>query len=1137
MEIKVLRQILIMSRYALLGIGLQCVLCSMLMATEGKAQPEATKKMPLEEIYVSVDLNNKTLKDAFSILTEKTEFNFIYDRAIIKDSRNIQVAVKNQSLDDLLRQIARAGKVQFKRVNGDIFVKNKTFLQSDVQETIGKTISFDEERQVSGRVTDEKGEPIPGANVFVKNTTIGTVTDANGEFSLEIPDDASILVFSFVGMTEEEVEIGNQSFFEISLFPDIQSLQEIVVIGYGAAVDKKDITGSIASADLDRAMETPNISVIEALQGSIAGLNVGAVDVAGGNPSLSIRGQSTLSSEGVDNAPLIILDGIIYRGSIIDLNPADIESVDILKDASSAAIYGSQASNGVIVITTKNGTAQGKPVINYTASYSIQTPSNSKRPMRAAEYEEFYPDIFWEEGARLAPDFLQDNPDYDFRQNLKTNFLTDGFNNGVDTDWWDLLTQNGYVNSHNLSIRGKNENMNYFVSGGITDQQGFLVNDEYTRYNFRVNLDAKINNWLNVGTQTYVTVSDYSGQNASSRDIFRVQPWAPIRDEEGEIITNPVDGLSPILFAEQDNSDIRLNLQSNMYAEIQLPLEGLSYRLNYANGYRTRNENVFNPWGSDFTGAGHKRNQLWWDWTLDNIVSYNRTFQDVHNLGVTLVYGVEKRHISSTLSQARNFGVDILGFDRLQAGDPTLNTITTEREEESSLYQMVRVLYDYKNRYYFTGTVRRDGFSGFGTNDKTSTFPSAAVAWVISEESFASDLSWLSFLKLRASYGQLGRRGVGRYATLAEVEQEPSVVFGDGSAPSQGQAIISLANPELGWETTTGSNFGLDFEVFNSRLRGSIEYYQNKTENILFAIALPRITGFDDISSNIAEVSNNGIELSLSTTVIDKGPWRWDASFNFNRVRNEVNSILGVDNDNDGREDDLIASGLFIGEPQNTIFNYEIIGMWQLADEVEGGIWQGFLPGTYKLNDLNGDGAISSLDDRKVIGYEDPSFRFGINNTVNYKNFSLNIFVNSIQGGENFYLGDDGLHSVREQLSFTNVPSGGFDYWMPENPNARYRRLDTPSQFGAQPSNPNGAKPYSQRNFVRLQNVSLSYTIPNEFIEKFNISSARVFLGGKNLVTWTNWAGWDPETGSGFGANANGLPVMRSYSLGLNVEF
>ena len=1126
MKKKILQTVIHVMKISLRAILINAIFITLAFAGGVDAQNS------LKETYVHLNLKSESLLNTFKAIESQTDFEFSYDHSILDKGFRINLIDRHIALDKALIKVARQTNLRFRRVNGsiDVRVKEKNSRTSEVLE-------IKEDRNISGHVTDDNGESLPGVSVIVKGSTVGTITDANGKFTLDIPEEAEVLVFSYVGMNPEEIEIGNQTFFEISLIPNIQSLEEIVVIGYGAAVDKKDLTGAVASANLDRALETPNVSIIEALQGSIAGLNVGAVDAAGENPSLSVRGQSTLSSDAADNAPLIVLDGIIYRGSLIDLNVSDIESIDVLKDASSAAIYGSQASNGVIVITTKNGSSEGKPIINYTASYSIQTPTNSMRPMQSAEYAEFYPDIFWADGGRLAPDFLQVDPSFDFSQNLKTNFLTDGFNDGVDTPWWDLLTRNGHVNTHNLSVRGKTESISYFVSGGITDQNGFLLNDDYTRYNLRVNLDTKINDWLNVGTQTYITVSDYSGQNASADQIFRLQPWAPIRDANGEIITNPVDNLNPFLTIEQDDSDIRLNLSSNLYADIKLPLEGLSYRLNYANGYRTRNANNFNPWGSSFTGEGSKLNQVWRDWTFDNIVSYNNTFNDVHNLGVTLLYGVEERHLSSTLSEASNFGVDILGYDRLQAGDPTLNKITTTREEETSLYQMIRVLYNYRNKYYFTGTVRRDGFSGFGTNDKTAVFPSAALGWIISEESFVSRETWLNFLKLRVSYGQSGRRGVGRYATLAEVESEPSVVFGDGASPSQGQSIISLANPDLGWETTTGSNFGLDFEVFNSRLRGSIDYYNNKTEDILFAIALPRITGFDEISSNIAEVSNHGIELSLSGTIIDQGGWRWDASFNFNRVRNEINSILGADNDNDGIEDDLVASGLFIGEPQNTIYNYEIIGMWQLADEAEGAIWQGFLPGTYKLNDLNGDGAISSLDDRKVIGYEDPSYRFGITNNVSYRNFNLNVFINSIQGGDNFYLGDDAIHSVREQHSFTNIPSGGYDYWMPENPNARYRRLDTPSQFGAQQSNPNGAKPYSQRSFVRLQNVSLSYTVPNNVIEKFNISNARIFVSGKNLITWTKWDGWDPETGLGFGAVGGGVPTMKSYSLGLNVEF
>ncbi|WP_158655282.1 SusC/RagA family TonB-linked outer membrane protein [Flavivirga eckloniae] len=1086
---------------------------------------------------IDIEVSNVTLEELFNEIQSKSKYIIFYKDGILNPDVKISLQLKNAKLSEVLNSA-------FSNTNLGYLIDDRQVVitKKNAPEEAGLKLDANSPQNITlkGKVTDEYGSPLPGANVLEKGTTNGAQTDFDGTFTLYVSSDRVTIVASYVGFISQEIPLDGKTNLEIALKENITTLEEVVVVGYGATVKKKDLTGSIASANLDNAVQTTNVSILQALQGAIAGVNINAVTDAGQNPTISVRGRNTLhnnkdnrreTDESSTNQPLIILDGIIYRGNLVDINPSDIKAIDVLKDASSAAIYGSQAANGVLVITTKSGgSSDQKPIINYTSSYSVQSPSNKMRPMRSAEYAEFYPEIFWQEGARIAPDYLQRNPNYDFSANLKSTFLVDGYNAGLDVDWWDQLTRTGSINMHNISIRQKTDNFNYFVSAGITDQKGFLVGDDYTRYNFRVNLESKVTDWLKIGTQTFAVVSDYSGVSPTSRDIFRIQPWAPIKDDEGEFIINPVDGINPFLVLQQDNSDIRLNLSSTLYADIDLPIDGLNYRLNYSNAYRTTNQFNFDPYGGvGQVGTGFKQHNIGWDQTLDNIVSYRKSFNNVHNLNVTLLYGIENRHINSTRAEGSNFDIKVLGYNRLQDGDATLRKIETAKEEESSLYQMARLMYNYKNKYFLTGTVRRDGFSGFGINDKTAVFPTGAVAWVLTEEGFANDSSWLNFLKLRGSYGQSGRRGVERLQTRAKVDSDPSVVFGDGNDPSIGRFISRLASNSLTWETTTGVNFGLDFEMLNSRLSGSVEYYNNKTENILFGIAIPRITGFSGINANIAEVANNGIELTLNGTIVKNKDFQWNTSFNFNRVRNEIVSILGIsnDSDNDGKEDDLARNELFIGEPQNVLYNYDIIGMWQIADEADGTLPAGFFPGTYKLRDLNNDGNISSIDDRKIVGYQDPSYRFGIANTITYKDFTFYAFVNSIQGGDDYYLGDDAIHSRREQLSFTNIPSGGFDFWTPENPNAKYRRLDTGSQRG-------GTR-YSSRSFVRLQDVTLSYNIPNKAMNTLGISNAKIFVSGKNLYTWTKWNGWDPETGAGFGAG--GVPTMKSYSLGLNVEF
>ncbi len=1105
-------------------------------------QAHSLNGQDLKNIHVTIEMNNESLDRLFSKLKEATQFSIGYTNSDLEGitvtfpaversvKETLDLALKGQPLDYKLVgsviMIFREGDSS-REPNRSDRKAGRSGIKEAVTATTGELVS------ISGTVTDASTfQPMPGVNVLVKGTTVGTSTDAGGKFVINA-EESNILVFSFIGYKSLEVPVGSRTIIDVSLDTDTKVFDEIVVVGYGT-MKKSDLTGSVANVDMEKLAELPNVSVLQSLQGSVAGLNIGQVDAAGEDPTISIRGQSTLSSSAADNAPLIVVDGIIYRGSIIDLNTADIATVDILKDASSAAIYGSQASNGVVIITTKRGRQLGKPIIGYSGSYSFQEPARQLVPMRAVEYEEFYNDLWWDR-SRIGPDYLQPDPDFSIIPHFKTLEIADGYRAGLDSDWWGGLTDNGHINSHNVSIRGQNETFNYFISGGYTDVEGFMVNDTYKRYNYRINFDARINDWFKVGIESFLASSDYSGYSIPVGVAFTYQPWAPIYDEDGEYTQNPSGDINPFTRLRTDDSDRRINLFSNIHTDIKLPfLEGFNYRINYGQNYRTVNQDRFDPLAVNFTGMGYKNASINYDWTFDNIISYQRDINNIHSINLTLLYGVEERNANFTNASARNFVVDDLGYNRLEAGDPAQNGVDTGKGKENSLYSMARLFYGFNSRYLITGTVRRDGFSGFGANKKFGVFPSVALGWVASEESFLQGISRLDYLKVRASYGTTGRRGSERYATQAVVNAAPSVVFGDGGTATIGQHIASLSNNDLAWETTTGLNLGLDFEVLNSRITGTVEYYKNNTKDILYNINLPTMTGFTSIKTNIGKVKNHGLEFTLAGKVVDNSTLKWDASVVYSRYRNEIVSILGPtnDNDGDGKEDDLVSNWLFIGEPQSVLYNYEIIGMWQLADDEADLIPAGFYPGTPKIADLNDDGVYSASGDRKILGYGDPAYQFGIANTLRYKNFSLYIFVNSIQGGKNHYMGDDSPHAEvlwykRDQLLYSNVPSGAWDYWMPENPNARYRRLDQDSNYPA--------RVYGQRSFVRLQDVSLSYTFPSAFLDKLSLRNLKVFVSGKNLATITDWQGWDPEAGTGFDADA--LPVMRNYSVGLNLEF
>jgi len=1081
---------------------------------------------------ISLNIKDRSLEQVMDEIENQSEFYFIFNQKQIDITRVVDIQAENKLIIDILPELFKGTDVNYAVFNRKILLTTDP-LDKNLFAIASGTES--QQNRITGTVTGKDGTPLPGVNVMVTATTQGTMTDLFGKYSIEVPQGSKSLTFSFIGMSPQEVTIGNQTVLNVIMQDFVVGLDEVVVVGYGT-MKKKDLTGSLTQVNIkDEFIQLPNVSIVQTLQGSISGLNVGMVETAGQNPSLSIRGLNTLSTSAFDDAPLIVIDGATYRGSLIDLNPNDIESINILKDISSAAIYGSQASNGVILITSKKSSVTEKPIITYSNQFSLQVPSHKLVPMSGKELDQFIRDCLWEQGSRIGPDYLQPNIDFDFSAlYLNTVEVKEGYEIGREIDWFGMFTGNGYTVNHNLEIKGKNKGFGYFMSGGFTDTKGFIKNDKYKRYNFRINLDSKINDWLSIGIESFLTSSDYSGVSPNIKTVFMTQPWAPIYDSKGDYMKQPNGWAeNPFLTIQQDDEDKQFNVFGNMHADIKLPfIDGFNYRVNYFQNYITSINNRFNPDGANYTGYGYKNSSNYYMWSLENIVTYIRTFRDIHTFNLTLVYGIDKLKNSDTEASAQDFFNKDLGFNSLEAGNPSLFSLSSGASQETSLYSMGRLFYDFRNKYLITGTIRRDGFSGFGSENKIGLFPSIALAWVVSKENFFN-LEWFNYLKLRAAYGSAGRRGVTRYDTKAIVSSKPATIFGDGGSVTMGQWMSKMANDKLSWETTTGLNIGADFNFMNSRLSGNFEYYSNNTKNILYQIQLPEATGFSSVVSNIGKVHNNGIELTLTGNIINAQNLNWEASFNFSRNRNKIVSILGKDKN--GKEQDLVANLLFTGQPQNVIYDYEIYGkglMWQLSDEQAGNIPEGFAAGLYKIIDQDNDGVITASD-KKILGYIDPSYRFGIANTLRYKNFTLYFFINSIQGGKNYYksyAGPPEEWNCWQWIPMFNGPKGAFDYWMPENPNAKYRRLDSDVGVFGMPE----GRIFDQRNFVRLQDVTFSYTFNKDLIHKLSINNLRVFASGKNLITLTKWEGWDPETDRGLNY---GLPVMTNFTIGLNVEF
>jgi TonB-linked SusC/RagA family outer membrane protein len=980
---------------------------------------------------------------------------------------------------------------------------------------------------VSGTVIDENGDPIPGVTVSVQGTTVGTVTDLDGNYSLSIPE-GSILIFSFIGYESQNIEVGTQSVIDVTLIEDVASLDEVVVIGYGTQ-KKSDLTGSVVRVAMEDRELQANTNLFQALSGAAAGVNVQGSGLAGSEPNLSIRGQTSLSAS---DRPLIVLDGIIYNGAIADINPSDVESIDVLKDASAAAVYGSRSANGVMLITTKKGKSE-KPILSFNMYYGFQDMTNN--PMKVMDAEQYavrlvdyyyQQDLYnWYYTNPTSPAGRPVRPEITDREivaaRLRTQEERDNYIAGNAIDWVDEVTQLAPIQNYNISLAQQTDRSNYFVSGSYTNEDGILQNDNFTRLTVRANIESKVTDWLTFGLNTAYSYRDYSGLEASLWNARRGSPLAnnQIGSPNSDMfLTGEAYMPYPLNNLKVNNSDIRNNLFLVGRARITVPwIKGLTYELNYSNTYSNRNNNTFFP-ASTPEGAGNRGQAIKnpsedRDWIVNNIATYVRTFGD-HQVNATFLYSRENRQGNSSTLTTSGFDNPVLGFNNMGLG--TLPVLESTAWEENSLSYMGRVFYTFKDRYLLTGTVRKDGFSGFAANKKFATFPSVSFGWLISDEPFFSEYSRV-FLKLRTSYGKNGNQGIGRYSSFSRMAAEPYVY---GPSTAIGVYPNSLGNADLGWETTSSFNIGVDFGFLNRRISGSVDAYKARTTNVLVNRALPSASGFENIWANIGSIDNKGIEMEISTVNLE-GPLSWESSFVFSLNRSKITKLYGGENDQD------IGNSWFVGEPISAIYDFEMAGgLWTEEELYSGNILENWYPGQFRYVDQNGDGVIEPNSDRTIIGYQTPNYRFSINNSLTYNNFTFSFFINSIQGGNGFY--------IQDNSSVVNVAWNADDvyrinasavrpYWTPEN------GVNNSTGVYNTPVRRSGI--YESRSFVRLQDITLAYRISTNVLEALQLERAQIYLSAKNLYTLTNWSGWDPETGT------SDNPLMRNVTAGVRLTF
>lgn len=1083
--------------YGLLG---QLIFTGILLAYEGNAQDVKS----VRENFITIEFRNSSLVDAFNQLEEITGYHFAYENSKI-DNR-IRLTKQYSSLtrvSDVLMDISEQANLQFRQVNKTIIVSQQKGAQKEAApiEVIIDGIT------ITGRVTaSEDNSGLPGVNVIVKGTSQGTVTDIEGNYILEVPDENAILVFSSVGYLSEEVIVGGKTVIDILMTPNITALDELVVIGYGTA-KKQDLTGSIATVNLENTRTIPNANPIQMFRNTVAGVVVTDNGRPGSDASIQIRGRNSISAS---NAPLIVLDGVIYTGgSLSDINPGDIESIHILKDASSTAIYGALAANGVIEITTKKGTTQ-KPSIGLNTFYGVSDFAHIPDYLDAEQYIAVRKDAEKADGGPV--------PFYPIE--------LENMEKGQSIEPWEEIRQSAPTYNAELSVSGKADRVNYFMSGAYITSKSPVAGDNFSRISGRMNLNAIITDWLNIGVNTGYTSKDYSGNRASLVDASYLSPWGSLFYDDGVPIRKPqnVGLVNNPLFNTiwNDRENISNTLFMNAYTNIEFPIPGLNYKLNV--GYTQRNDHTFifnNSYDRDEffnLGSGSKNFSEIQNFTLENIVKYSKVFNNDNEFNATLLYGIYEFDEESSFLSSNNIWNDALGWNALQIGEGfNINTTARQTQQTSA---MARIGYRYKGKYMIDASIRRDGYSAFGEGRKYGNFPSIGASWVLINEKFMSQNKWIDNLKVRLSWGENGNRGVAPYSSLSNVTGT-NYVFGDVGVPSVGQYITTMANPNLGWETTTSTNFGIDFGFLNNRINGSMDVYISHTSDLLLSQTIPNTNGFETFLRNIGETENRGFELNLNTINVVSGDFTWGSNIAFTLNRNKIVRLTGRDVDNDGIEDDDIASGWFIGKPLGSNFDYVFDGIYQEGDDVSE--LPGSQPGHIRFKDIDGDGTITP-NDRQWLHSNQPDFIMGFTNTFSYKGFSLMAVLAIRQGGfspnSSLNLGT----SFYDQANILDLP-----YWTPENPLNDRPALNY--------RNPLGYGFYQDRSFVRLQDVSLAYTFNSTTLEKLKLGSMQIYVSGKNLFTWTDWVGWDPEHGVGGVNPGNAGPLMKTYTIGLNVQF
>ncbi|EOZ92821.1 TonB-dependent receptor [Indibacter alkaliphilus LW1] len=991
---------------------------------------------------------------------------------------------------------------------------------------------------ITGEVLDETDFGLPGASVLEKGTSNGVVTDLDGKFSINVQPGATLII-SFIGYTSQEIMIGNQSTITVNMEPDISALEEVVVVGYGT-MRQEAVTGSVASIGGDNLREVPSGNITQALQGRLPGVDISQTSSQpGATMQIRIRGNRSLTAS---NDPLVVLNGIPFAGAISDISPEDIESIDILKDASATAIYGSRGANGVILITTKKGYKGQQARVSYNGFVGPKTVFSRYPMMNASEFIEM----------REAAGMFTNGPSE---------------SNDIDTDWQDLFYQTGIMSSHDFNVSGGGEKSSYSFGLGYYHEEGVVPTQQFDRISMRATVDQEIGNHLRIGFNTNNNFNTTQGSQIGLYNILSMSPIASPFNPDGtrrRTINMPLDetwvGTRDVLndLEGQWLNETRSYATYNaIYAELKIPgIEGLKYRANLGLDYRQSNQGEYmgtginspNPETPSTAAVANSHN---YHWILENLITYDKIFADKHIINFTGLYSAEQNKFHRSRMWAREIPADQFQFYNLGFADGEIQINPNDQQYQvwGLLSYMGRIMYSYDDKYMISATLRSDGSSRLAPGFKWHTYPAVSAGWNIGKESFMNGVTSVDMLKLRVGYGQTSNQAISPYATLGGLGTRP-YNFGD-DVYAMGYFVNSLPNPNLGWEYSETYNVGVDFGLFNNRISGSLEYYITNTKDILLGVNLPATSGVSSYTANIGETQNKGIELALNGLLYEGNGWRWEAGVNLYANRNELISLAS------GQTRDE-ANWWFVGHPIDVVFDYEYQGLWQPEDPHLNILEPGGNPGMIKVTytgDFDDEGVPTRAigpSDRQILDLQ-PNFMGGFNSTVSYKNFDFTVVGAFRSGG----ILISTLHSANGYLNMLNGRRNNVrvDYWTPENPDARY-----PAPGGlASADNPKYGSTlgYFDASYLKIRTMTLGYSFDNKsnWMSKAGVDRFRIYGAVQNpfvlFSPFNRETGMDPETNSFGDQNAavttafpsrlltigTNSPATRNFLVGINMTF